>query len=114
MSFAEITDRNAAEAARGVLLHATVAADETPDDPDEYYDHQLVGLAAYDLEGAPSARSRRWCTAVPRTCWSCARRTAARRWCRSSGRWSPRSTSPAAGSWSPTGPGLVDPAAEDD
>ncbi|MBB3040543.1 ribosome maturation factor RimM [Nocardioides soli] len=50
--FEEIPDRNAAEAARGILLHATIAADETPEDPDEYYDHQLVGLAAYDVSGA--------------------------------------------------------------
>ena len=28
-----------------------LAADEVPEDPDEYYDHQLVGLAAYDLDG---------------------------------------------------------------
>ena len=49
--FEEIADRTAAESARGVLLHATRAADATPDDPDEYYDHQLVGLAAYDLDG---------------------------------------------------------------
>ena len=33
------------------MLHATVAADERPGDPDEFYDHQLVGLAAYDLDG---------------------------------------------------------------
>lgn len=52
VAFEEIADRNAAEAARGIVLHATVPADETPADPDEYYDHQLVGLAAYDLEGA--------------------------------------------------------------
>ncbi|WP_235558583.1 ribosome maturation factor RimM [Nocardioides sp. Leaf285] len=50
-TFAELPDRNAAEAARGLLLHATVPADATPDDPDEYYDHQLVGLAVHDLDG---------------------------------------------------------------
>ena len=50
-SFAELPDRTAAETARGVLLHATLAPDDTPDDPDEYYDHQLVGLAAYDVDG---------------------------------------------------------------
>ena len=47
--FEEIGDRNAAEAARGIVLHTTIAADEAPEDPDEYYDHQLIGLAAYDL-----------------------------------------------------------------
>jgi 16S rRNA processing protein RimM len=51
--FAEIADRDTAEAARGLLLHTSVPADETPDDPDEFYDHQLVGLAAEDLEGRP-------------------------------------------------------------
>ena len=50
--FAEIGDRNQAEAARGVVLHATIDAAATPDDPEEFYDHQLVGLAAYDVEGA--------------------------------------------------------------
>ena len=49
--FEEIPDRTAAEAARGILLHATIPADESPEDPDEYYDHQLVGLTAYDLDG---------------------------------------------------------------
>ena len=51
--FAEIADRTAAEAARGVVLSVAVPADETPDDPEEFYDHQLVGLAAFDLDGAP-------------------------------------------------------------
>jgi 16S rRNA processing protein RimM len=51
--FEEIGDRSAAEAARGILLHATIPADASPEDPDEYYDHQLVGLAAYDVGGAP-------------------------------------------------------------
>jgi len=52
VTFEEVADRTAAEAARGIVLHATVAADESPDDPDEFYDHQLVDLAAYDLDGA--------------------------------------------------------------
>jgi 16S rRNA processing protein RimM len=50
--FEEIADRTAAEAARGLLLHASIPADESPEDPDEFYDHQLVGLAADDLSGA--------------------------------------------------------------
>lgn len=52
VTFEELGDRDAAEAARGVVLHATVDAGETPDDPDEFYDHQLVGLTAYDVGGA--------------------------------------------------------------
>jgi 16S rRNA processing protein RimM len=51
--FAELPDRTAAESARGLLLHADVPADESPDDPDEFYDHQLVGLAAEDVDGRP-------------------------------------------------------------
>jgi len=51
VSFEELADRNAAESARGVLLHASIPADESPEDPDEFYDHQLVGLAAYDEQG---------------------------------------------------------------
>ena len=50
--FEEISDRSTAEAVRGVLLHATIPAGESPEDPDEFYDHQLVGLAAYDEDGA--------------------------------------------------------------
>jgi 16S rRNA processing protein RimM len=49
--FEEFGDRNDAEAARGVVLHAAIAADESPEGPDEYYDHQLVGLTAYDEHG---------------------------------------------------------------
>jgi 16S rRNA processing protein RimM len=51
VTFEELSDRTAAEAARGILLHATIPADESPEDPDEFYDHQLVGLAAYDVGG---------------------------------------------------------------
>ena len=51
VTFAELTDRTTAEAARGIVLHATIPLDSVPDDPDEFYDHQLVGLAAYDVDG---------------------------------------------------------------
>jgi 16S rRNA processing protein RimM len=42
--FAGVPDRTAAEALRGVVLNTEIAADDHPDDPDEYFDHQLVGL----------------------------------------------------------------------
>jgi 16S rRNA processing protein RimM len=51
VTFAELTDRTAAEAARGLVLHARIPVDASPEDPDEFYDHQLVGLAAYDVDG---------------------------------------------------------------
>lgn len=51
VTFEELPDRNAAEAARGTVLHATLAHDEVPEDPEEFYDHQLVGLAVVDLDG---------------------------------------------------------------
>lgn len=49
--FEELTDRTAAETARGLLLHVGVPADESPGDPEEFYDRQLVGLAAENLDG---------------------------------------------------------------
>ncbi len=52
MRFEELPDRDAAEAARGILLFATVDVAESPEDPEEFYAHQLVGLAAYDEQGA--------------------------------------------------------------
>ncbi len=51
VSFDELDGRDGAEAARGIVLHADLPADATPEDPDEYYDHQLIGLAAYDEQG---------------------------------------------------------------
>jgi 16S rRNA processing protein RimM len=50
--FEEVGDRNEAEAVRGVLLYASLDVDARPDDPEEYYDHQLVGLQVYDTDGA--------------------------------------------------------------
>lgn len=43
--FQGIDDRNAAETLHGKVLEAEVDAAELPDDPEEFYDHQLVGLA---------------------------------------------------------------------
>ncbi|MDX6374372.1 MAG: rRNA processing protein RimM [Nocardioidaceae bacterium] len=51
VTFEELGDRSAAEAARGIVLQATIPAGESPADPDEFYDHQLVDLAAYDEDG---------------------------------------------------------------
>ncbi len=50
--FAEVPDRNAAETLRGALLVVDAAtAGETGDD--EWWDHDLVGLAAVRPDGAP-------------------------------------------------------------
>ena len=43
-AFEEIADRTTAEAARGTELTCLVDPDEMPEDPDEFYDHQLAGL----------------------------------------------------------------------
>ncbi len=51
LTFEEIADRDAAEAARGIVLHATLGPEDAPVDPEEFYDHQLIGLAAYDEAG---------------------------------------------------------------
>ncbi|HEY5877554.1 MAG TPA: ribosome maturation factor RimM [Nakamurella sp.] len=49
--FAGVDDRDAAEALRGTSL--TVPAETLPevDDPDEFYDHQLIGLGVRDAAG---------------------------------------------------------------
>jgi 16S rRNA processing protein RimM len=49
--FDGIADRSGAEALRGVLLLTEVDADERPTDPDEYFDHQLLGLRAVTAHG---------------------------------------------------------------
>jgi 16S rRNA processing protein RimM len=52
VTFGEIADRTAAEEARGTVLVVPVDPDESPEDPDEFYDHQLIGLAVEDADGA--------------------------------------------------------------
>jgi 16S rRNA processing protein RimM len=50
--FQEIADRTAAEAARATRLLVAVDPAESPEDPEEFYDHQLVGLSVEDPDGA--------------------------------------------------------------
>lgn len=49
--FTGLDDRTAVEAVRGVRLVVDVAANERPDEPTEYYDRQLVGLAVQTTDG---------------------------------------------------------------
>jgi 16S rRNA processing protein RimM len=49
LGFEGFEDRNAADTLRGVMLEAEVDPDEQ--EPDAWYDHQLVGLAAVDPAG---------------------------------------------------------------
>lgn len=50
LHFEGVDDRTAVEGLRGVLLSTDVDPSETPDDPDEFYDHQLVGLRVEDQQ----------------------------------------------------------------
>ncbi len=51
VAFEGVEDRNAAEELRGVLLRVDSGDLPEPEDPDEYFDHQLVGLAVVDTAG---------------------------------------------------------------
>src|SRR5262245_57685914 len=51
LRFAGAHDRGAAEALRNTLLIADVDPDETPEEPDEYYDHQLIDLDVLTADG---------------------------------------------------------------
>jgi 16S rRNA processing protein RimM len=51
LAFEGVLDRSAAEALRNVRLVIDVPDDEVPEDPEEFYDHQLVGLAAVTVGG---------------------------------------------------------------
>jgi 16S rRNA processing protein RimM len=51
VAFAGVADRTAAEALRGVRLVVDSADLPPPEDPEEYHDHQLIGLAAVGPDG---------------------------------------------------------------
>jgi 16S rRNA processing protein RimM len=48
---AGVSDRTGAEALRGIVLSADVDDDDVPEDPEEYFDHQLRGLTAVTVSG---------------------------------------------------------------
>ena len=49
LSVAGVHDRTGAEGLRGAVLSAEVDDDEVPEDPEEFFDHQLRGLAVIDV-----------------------------------------------------------------
>ncbi len=51
VKFRQFSDRTDAEGARGTLLLAELPTDQSPEDPEEFYDHQLVGLRVEDVDG---------------------------------------------------------------
>lgn len=53
LAFAQVSDRSAAEALRGTELWAELPADQVQDDPDEFQDLVLVGLAVVGTDGTP-------------------------------------------------------------
>ncbi|MFD7549195.1 ribosome maturation factor RimM [Streptomyces sp. NPDC059816] len=56
LRFAGVRDRGAAEALRNTLLIAEIDPDESPAEPDEYYDHQLMDLDVVTIDGTPVGR----------------------------------------------------------
>ena len=51
LSFEGVDDRTAVERLRNTMLIAEVDPDELPEDPEEYYDHQLEGLTVRTVDG---------------------------------------------------------------
>ena len=49
--FAEVVNRETAEAVRGTLLIAAVEPEERPLEPEEFYDRQLIGLQVRRADG---------------------------------------------------------------
>ncbi|MCX5601107.1 ribosome maturation factor RimM [Streptomyces phaeochromogenes] len=56
LRFEGVRDRNGAEALRNTLLIAEVDPDTKPEDPDEYYDHQLMDLDVVLEDGTEVGR----------------------------------------------------------
>ncbi|CDR06175.1 ribosome maturation factor RimM [Streptomyces iranensis] len=56
LRFDGVRDRNAAEALRNTLLIAEVDPEELPEDPEEFYDHQLIDLDVVTVDGTEVGR----------------------------------------------------------
>lgn len=50
--FDQVTDRNGSESIRGMFIESEIDPTASPADSDEFYDRQLVGLAAKSIDGA--------------------------------------------------------------
>ncbi|MBI0375566.1 ribosome maturation factor RimM [Streptomyces albiflaviniger] len=56
LRFEGVRDRNAAETLRNILLIAEVDPEELPEDPEEFYDHQLIDLDVVTVDGTEVGR----------------------------------------------------------
>ncbi|WJV45902.1 ribosome maturation factor RimM [Streptomyces flavofungini] len=56
LRFAGVRDRSGAEALRNTLLIAEVDPEELPEDPEEFYDHQLMDLDVVTRDGVEIGR----------------------------------------------------------
>jgi 16S rRNA processing protein RimM len=56
VGFAGISDRDQAEGLRGIWLTLDSAQAGSSDDPDEFHDHELIGLAVVTVSGEPVGR----------------------------------------------------------
>ncbi|MFD7893902.1 ribosome maturation factor RimM [Streptomyces sp. NPDC059743] len=56
LRFEGVRDRTGAEALRNVLLIAEIDPEELPEDPDEFYDHQLMDLDVVLADGTEIGR----------------------------------------------------------
>ncbi|MFF8954485.1 ribosome maturation factor RimM [Streptomyces sp. NPDC014894] len=56
LRFAGVRDRNGAEALRNTLLIADVDPEAVPEDPEEFYDHQLIDLDVVTVDGTEVGR----------------------------------------------------------
>jgi 16S rRNA processing protein RimM len=56
LRFEGVRDRTGAEALRNILLIAEVDPDEVPEDPEEFYDHQLIDLDVVTVDGTAVGR----------------------------------------------------------
>ena len=52
VQFADLADRDAADARHGTELHVPASSRPALDDPNEFYDTDLIGLAASTVDGA--------------------------------------------------------------
>jgi len=56
LRFEGVSDRNGAEALRNTLLIAEVDPAQMPEDPEEFYDHQLIDLDVVTVDGREVGR----------------------------------------------------------